>query len=292
METSVQTAQKRVFPIKEYFAAPSIKAKFEEMLGKRAPQFITSVLQIANSNEILKNADPASIYNAAATAATLDLPLNNNLGFAYIVPYGKQAQFQMGYKGFIQLAQRSGKFKAIYATKVCEGQLAVEDPLRGFTFDWKAKKSDIVIGFAARFELLNGFESILYMTVDELKKHGKKYSQTFKRGSGLWETDFESMAIKTVLKQLLSKFAPLSIDMQTAVQADQAIIKQDPETEETTFEYVDNQEQEKEEKTIERYRLLIEDCATVDELKKLEKDCPIELLDLFTFKMENINGSK
>lgn len=287
METQVQYTPK-VYPIKQYFAAPAIRAKFEEMLGKRASQFITSVLQIANSNEYLKNADPESIYNAAATAATLDLPLNNNLGFAYIIPYGKKAQFQMGYKGFIQLAQRSGKFKAIYASKVCEGQLIEEDPLKGFIFDWKAKKSDIVIGYAARFELLNGFESILYMTISDLQKHGKKYSQTFKAGGGLWSTDFESMAIKTVIKQLLSKYAPLSIEMQTAVIADQAVVKIDPETEESTFEYVDNQEPEKEDKVIERYRLMIEDCKTPAELKKLEKDCPIELLDLYQFKLENL----
>lgn len=291
METHVQTTNKQ-YPIKQYFAAPAIRAKFEEMLGKRATQFITSVLQIANSNSLLKNADPESIYNAAATAATLDLPLNNNLGFAYIVPYGNKATFQMGYKGFIQLAQRSGKFKSIYATKVFEGQIVNEDPLHGFTFDWKAKKSDIIVGYAARFELLNGFESILYMTVDELKKHGKKFSQTFKNGGGLWATDFESMAIKTVLKQLLSKFAPLSIDMQTAVIADQAIVKTDPETDETTFEYIDNQEPEKKDKVIERYQALIEDCKTAAELKKLEKDCPIELLDLYTFKMDSFNERK
>jgi recombination protein RecT len=289
METTIQTT-KKTFPIKEYFAAPSVKAKFEEMLGKRAPQFITSVLQIASSNAILKDADPASIYNAAATAATLDLPLNNNLGWAYIVPYGKQAQFQMGYKGFIQLAQRSGKFKSISVCPAYDGDTDEDIRARLFGIVPVKPKSDIIAGYVSGFVLINGFEKTLYMTIETIKKHGQKYSQTFKRGSGLWATDFESMATKTVLKQLLSKFAPLSIDMQTAVQADQAIIKQDPETEETSFEYVDNQEPDKEEKSIERYRLLIEDCATVAELKQLEKDCPIELLDLFTFKMENSNG--
>ena len=107
---------------KNLFATESVKAKFQELLGNRAPAFITSVLQIVASNNLLANADPNSVYHSAAVAATLDLPLNNNLGFAYIVPYNAKqqdgtyrqvAQFQMGYKGFIQLAQRSGQVRKI-----------------------------------------------------------------------------------------------------------------------------------------------------------------------------------
>ena len=117
---------------KSLFARDDVKAKFQEMLGKRATSFITSVLQIVASNDLLAKADPTSVYQSAAVAATLDLPLNNNLGFAYIVPYNQKqkdgsyktvAQFQLGYKGFIQLAQRSGQFKTISATPVYEGQL-------------------------------------------------------------------------------------------------------------------------------------------------------------------------
>lgn len=219
--------------VKKFFEQDNVRKKFDEMLGKRAPQFITSVLQIATSNELLSKADPISIYNSAAVAATLDLPLNNSLGFAYIVPYNSKqkdgsykqvAQFQLGYKGFIQLAQRSGQFLTINAKAVYDGQVEENETFEGYCFKWKNKKSDNVIGYAAYFKLLNGFEKTLYMTVDELKKHGTKFSQTFKKGYGLWKDDFDAMAQKTVLKLLLSKYAPLSIEMQKAVITDQAMI--------------------------------------------------------------------
>jgi recombination protein RecT len=247
----MEVSQKPMAPmtIKSLFAKDEVKAKFQEMLGKRAPQFITSVLQIASQNDMLAKADPVSIYQSAAVAATLDLPLNNNLGFAYIVPYedrrsGKViAQFQMGYKGFIQLAQRSGQFKSIYAAPICEGQIISEDPLEGYQFDFTKKTSDTVIGYAAKFRLLNGFEAVWYMTIDQLQKHALKYSQTYKsqkdyvKAKSLWTTDFDGMAQKTVIKLLLSKFAPLSVEMQKAIITDQARVN-DAETEDV--EYVDN----------------------------------------------------
>lgn len=231
---------------KTLFERQDVKQKFNEMLGKRASQFITSVLQIAAQNQLLAKADPISIYQSAMVAATLDLPLNQNLGFAYIIPYGAKqadgsykqvAQFQIGYKGFIQLAQRSGQFKTISASPIYEGQLIEQNPLTGFLFDFSKKESEKVIGYAAHFSLLNGFEKTIYMTVEELKKHGIKFSQTFKKGFGLWKDDFDSMAQKTVIKLLLSKYAPLSVEMQRAVVTDQSIIN-DAETVDVT--YVDN----------------------------------------------------
>ena len=285
--------------IKNYFDNINVKKKFEEMLGKRAPQFITSVLQIATSNELLLKADPKSIYSAASVAATLDLPLNQNLGFAYIVGYNQKqkdgsikcvAQFQMGYKGFIQLAQRSGLFKTISSAPIYEGQLVDSNPLTGYIFDFTKKKSDIIIGYAAYFELLNGFQKTLYMTSDELKKHGTKFSQSFKKGYGLWKDDFDSMAQKTVLKLLLSKFAPLSIEMQRAVITDQSIIN-DEVGEDVT--YVDNDvvpvDKEKD-----RLCLMIEDAKTIEDLKSIEKHIVPEMYDMFDFKMQKLkeDGSK
>ena len=288
------------YPVKAYFENAVIKAKFQEMLGKRANQFVTSVLQIVNNNGLLKTATPESVYNAAMTAATLDLPINNNLGFAYIIPYKTKndagqyidvAQFQLGYKGFIQLAQRSGQFQTISACPVYEGQLLEENPLTGFIFDWKEKKSDIIIGYAAYFKLLNGFEKTLYMTVDEMKRHGLKFSQTFKKGYGLWKDDFDSMAQKTVIKLLLSKYAPLSIEMQRAVISDQAVIN-DVDT--LDVDYIDNEPEPKADPIKERIYKLIEDADTVEKLKKLEKDCPLDLLDAYQFKLETLQaiGSK
>lgn len=281
---------------KSLFARDDVKAKFQELLGKRAPQFMTSVLHIVNSSDLLKKAEPTSVYQCAALAATLDLPLNQNLGFAYIIPYNEKAkgdkparvvaQFQIGYKGFIQLAQRSGQFKTISATPVYEGQLIEENPLTGFVFDWKQKKSDKVIGYAAYFQLLNGFEKTLYATVVELEAHGKKYSQSFKKNYGLWMDNFDSMATKTVLKLLLSKFAPLSIDMQRAVVTDQSIVN-DFEAQDVT--YIDN-EVETVNPEVERITLMIGDAKTIEDLQALSKFITEENADIFTVKMDEFKA--
>jgi recombination protein RecT len=283
--------------IKQYFQQDAVKNKFNELLGQRASAFITSVLQIANSNEMLKDAEPASVYNAAAVAATLNLPLNNAIGHAYIVPFKEKqkdggfktkAQFMLGYKGFIQLAQRSGQFKTISAAPVYEGQLIEENPLTGFVFDWKAKKSEKVVGYAAYFQLITGFEKTLYMTVGDLEKHGKRFSQTFKKGFGLWKDDFDNMAQKTVLKLLLSKYAPLSIDMQKAVVADQAIV-QDADT--LDVSYVDNSTPVIDD-SIDRIAKLIESATTLAELNEVELHLPEELIDLFESKKQQLNERK
>jgi recombination protein RecT len=232
---------------REYFTQAFVQDKFKEMLGKRAPQFITSVLQIVASNSLLKNADPVSVYQSAAVAATLDLPLNNSLGFAYIVPYNQRqkdgsyktvAQFQMGYKAFIQLAYRSGQFLTISSSKIYEGQVIEANPLTGYKFDFSKKTSDKVIGYAAYFKLINGAENTLFMSTEELTAHGKKFSQTFAKGYGLWKDDFDAMASKTVLKLLLSKFAPLSVEMQTAIISDQSVVL---DAENNNFGYPDNE---------------------------------------------------
>lgn len=230
---------------KDFFAKPMVQEKLKELVGKNAPAFATSVLQIVNSNSMLVNADPQTIFSAACMAATLNLPINNNLGFAYIVPFKNnkenkiEAQFQLGYKGYIQLAQRSGQFSRIAATPVYEGQLISENPLLGYEFDWSVKPSGDPIGYVAFFKLINGFTAELYMSKEEVMKHANKYSQTAKKGYGVWKDQFEAMALKTVLKLLLSKQAPLSIDMQKAQMADQAIIR---DVDKDEFDYIDHQE--------------------------------------------------
>lgn len=224
---------------KQYFEQQGVQDKFKQLLGERAQGFVTSIMQVVASNKLLSSASPESIYKAAAVAAILDLPINQNLGFAYIVPYGRDAQFQLGYKGLIQLAQRSGQFKTIAAAPVYEGQLIEEDPLTGYKFDWKAKTSDKIIGYAAYFSLINGFEKTSYMSMEQVTAHGKRFSKTF--GNGPWKTDFDTMATKTVLKLLLSKFAPLSIAMQKAVVADQGVVKNiNTDTLDIEVEHVDN----------------------------------------------------
>lgn len=239
---------------KQYFSQDGVKNKLEELLGKRASAFSTSVLQIVNSNAMLKDATNETIFSAACMAATLNLPINNSLGFAYIVPYKNrkagvtEAQFQLGYKGYIQLAQRSGQFKIISSAAVRDGQLITSDPLKGYVFDWTKGNDEKgnalpTIGYVAYFQLLNGFEAYLYMTVDEVRAHATAYSQTFKRGFGVWADNFEAMALKTVIKLLLSKQAPLSIDTQLslAIEADQSVIKTVDGAQQ--FEYIDNEAQ-------------------------------------------------
>lgn len=286
---------------KGLFEREDVKQKFKELLGKRATSFITSVLQIAVQNQLLAKADPVSIYQSAAVAATLDLPLNQNLGFAYIVPYNQSykdekgvwqkkqvAQFQMGYKGFIQLAQRSGQFKSIYSSAIYEGQLVNANPLDGYEFDFSKKTSDKVIGYAARFKLLNGFEATWFMDIDQLKRHGSKYSKTFTNDKGLWNTDFEGMANKTVIKLLLSKFAPLSVDMQKAVITDQAVIN-DTETDDVT--YIDN-ELVVIDKETERIALMISDAKSIKDLVNVQDFVTPELTEVFQTKFNELSEKK
>lgn len=240
---------KKVSPaqvLRDFFEKPTAKQKLQELLGKNTATFATSVLQIANSNAMLINAEPKSIFNAACMAATLNLPIQNDLGFAYILPFKNsktnttEAQFQIGYKGFIQLAQRSGQFKRLVAVPVYQKQLVKKDFINGFEFDWEQEpeEKEIPIGYYAYFRLINDFSAELYMSHDEVKKHALKYSQSYKKNYGVWVDNFEAMALKTVLKLLLSKQAPLSVEMQSAVLADQSIIKDSDNGE---FSYPDNE---------------------------------------------------
>nr|DAK47585.1 MAG TPA: RecT protein [Bacteriophage sp.] len=231
--------------LRELFNDPIIKTKVEQLIGKNSATFATSVIQITNSNAMLRTAEPTSIFNAACMAATLNLPLQNGLGFAYIVPFKNnkerkvEAQFQIGYKGFIQLAQRSGQFKRLVALPVYKKQLLKKDFINGFDFDWEQEpdKDENPIGYYAYFKLVNDFSAELYMSHDDIVKHAQRYSQTFKKGFGVWHDNFEAMALKTVTKLLLSKQAPLSVEMQQAVLADQAVVK---DVENQEFNYADN----------------------------------------------------
>jgi recombination protein RecT len=225
--TQVEPAQKRT-TIVDYIKLDSIVDSAHRTLGERGKQFLTSILSLANNNPAIMECEPRSVYAACLTAATLDLPINPNLGFAYIIPYKNkgvaQAQFQMGYKGFIQLAIRSGEFRHIGANEVREGQLEGFNDVTGEPkFNFNVEEPGEVIGFMAYFELLNGFQKSFYMTNAQVEKHAKKYSQSYKKNFGVWKDDFNGMAKKTVLKLLLSKFAPLSIEMQRAIEDDQKV---------------------------------------------------------------------
>lgn len=219
----------------------AVKAKFAEILGKNANAFISSVTTIATTGKLME-CEPKSILAASIAAASLNLQVTPSLGFAAIVPYGKSAQFMIMSKGIVQLALRSGQFKTINVTEIYEGEMNNENRLTGeFDFTGK-KKSDNIVGYAAYFELLNGFSKALYMSIEQIKAHGKRYSKTYDYSGSAWKSNFEGMARKTVLKLLLSRYAPLSVDMATAITQDQATMTVNDDMELSQFSYVDNEE--------------------------------------------------
>ena len=237
--------------VSSFLNGEAIKLKFKEMMGDRANTFLSSAMTVISQNKLLHNATKESIYNTLLISASLNLPINPSLGFAYIVPYNESykdengrwlkrqvAQLQIGYKGIKQLAIRSGQYKTMGAKPVFEGQLIDDSSFLGYHFNWQSKKSDVIIGYVSHFELLTGYTSTFYMTIEQITAHAKKYSQTFKKGEGKWAEDFEKMALKTVSKLHLNNGeAPLSVEMQKAIIADQAVIK-DAETLEVS--YIDN----------------------------------------------------
>lgn len=239
-------AVQKAINIKAFLQLPATQKKIQELVDKNSASFATSIMQIVNSNPMLLNAEPMSIFNAACMAATLNLPINNNLGFAYLVPYKNsktghvEAQFQLGYKGFIQLAQRSGQFERLVSLPVYKDQLIEKDLINGFKFNWAIDpdEKEQPIGFYAYFKLINGFTAELYMSREQIDKHAKRYSQSYRKNSGVWADNYEQMALKTVTKLLLSRQAPLSIEMQKAVLSDQSVIEN---VTEEKFDYLDNQ---------------------------------------------------
>jgi len=224
-------------PIKDYMTRPNVMEKFNEILGQNSTNFITSVMQVVSSNPMLMNAEPASVFQAAAMAAVLNLPINNNIGHAYIVPYKESvniggqwqqkqvAQFQISAKGLTQLAIRSGEYLTIGETPIYNGQLVSNNPLTGPVFNFEIPASGTPIGYASYFRLKNGFEKTIYMSIQQLSEHGAAYSKTFENAKGTWKTNFDGMCRKTVLKRIITKYGPMSLEMQKSITADQGVIE-------------------------------------------------------------------
>lgn len=227
-----------------------------QVLGNKKDSFVTNVTSLVTNNALLQPCEPMTILYAGITATSLGLSLNSNLGEAYVVPFEnskkgvKEAQFQIGWKGLIQLALRSGQYKTINVTDIREGEYKGRDLLSG---DVKVEVAENrvnlpIVGYLAYFKLMNGFEKSVYMSKAEAEAHATRYSQTYKsnkdyvKASSKWTTDFDTMAMKTVLKQLINKWGPKSIDMQTAIKTDQAVIVDEQGNVEYT-DGVDYQEQ-------------------------------------------------
>lgn len=253
--------------LKRNIYSDSVKEQFKNALGKNSDLFIASVIDLFNTDSKLSSCEPNKIIMEALKAAVLKLPISKALGYAYLVPYNTQVtvqddhgnwvkkkvmtpQFQLGYKGYIQLAMRTGKYKTLNADVVYEGELTSVSKLTGeISFDGE-KKSDKIVGYFCYFALTNGFSKTLYMTVEQMAHHAKKYSKGLvrydERGNRNdvsvdelielsklplllddnktvgWLGNFHSMAIKTVIRILLSKWGYLSIEMQNAFENDAA----------------------------------------------------------------------
>ena len=273
--TQVATQQNNM-SLGELMHSPAVVGKLNEVWNspQMANSFMSYVISVANGNPQLRNAEPMSIIGADMVAATMQLQVIPTLGQCYIIPYGKKAQFQVGYLGLLQLCQRSGQFKKILAAPVHEGEYVSGDEFdEEYVFDKKQKKSDKVIGYMAKFELLNGFTKVAYWDIEKVKAHATKFSQAFRAGfNSPWKSDFDAMAQKTVLKSIL-KFAPKSIEMQNAVTFDQSVINtntsdvQDLDIDAFAPEYVDNIESEKKENIAAKAA----EAAKADAAKKEEK---------------------
>lgn len=247
-----------VAQVKNMISDDKVKKRFSAVLGQKAPQFLASVTNVVAGSTQLKKCSANSIMSSAFVAATYDLPIDGNLGFAAIVPYGNnkynpqtkqwekhiEAQFQMMYKGFIQLAIRSGHYEKMNCSVVYEDELISYNPIMGeveFVKDFSQctmrheGKTENIVGYYAWFKLLTGFRKELFMTTLEVENHARTYSSAYRydieqnKKSSKWTTDFEAMALKTVIKRLLSKWGILSVDMQRAIQDDQKVYNDEGE---------------------------------------------------------------
>lgn len=250
----------------------------ESVLGERKASFVNNLTALVANNANLQVCEPYTVMFAAMKATALDLPLDNSLGFAYVIPYKDNkkgitvAQFQIGYKGFVQLSLRTNQFALIpHATDVRKGEYIGCNRLTGeyefkFIEDDEERQKLEVIGYVSYFKLLNGASSTLYMTKAEMEAHAMRYSQTYRssneyiKRSSKWTTDFDKMALKTVLKLNLSKNAPLSVELADAIQADQSVLKSIDK-----YEYMDNDDNAEEEMAkAQEVASMFEDAAFVD----------------------------
>lgn len=242
VEKSTQVVDPSKLGFKALMNTPAMKKKFTDILHEKSDSFMGSLMTLVGGDNYLSQAEPMTIIASALKAATMDLPIDKNLGYAYVVPFNRsekvgnkwikhnEAQFILGYKGYIQLAQRSGQYKALNALAIYDGQLIDWNPLtEEFTFDYKAKLSDEVIGYVGFFELLNGFKKTVYWTKQEIESHRIKNAKGYDKEklSGAWVENYDSMAIKTVLRNMLSKWGLLSVEMQSAITSDEKVFRVD-----------------------------------------------------------------
>lgn len=210
--------------------------QLKSALGANAGSFATSIMEVVTNDNNLLRCNPRALMQEAMKAASLKLPVNKQLGYAYLVPYGNVPTLIIGYKGYIQLAIRTGQYQAINAGIIYEGELRCVNKLSGLIDIDGERTSDKVVGYFAYFELNNGFKKSLFVSLEGMAKYAIRYAPTMKKqsvenlvtlaqkqsdagvadGGVGWSADFNSMAIKTCLRNLLSKWGLLSAEMQQA----------------------------------------------------------------------------
>lgn len=233
--------------IASFLAKETVKQNVESVVGiKDSQRFISSVVSAVQTNPELSECTNSSILSAALLGHSLNLPQSPQIGMFYLVPFNNtkkgttEATFQLSYRGMLQLAMRSGQYKAINVTDIREGELVSYNPIAdSYEFspetDIEKRMSLKVIGYYAYFEMINGFVKGIYWSRKQIDTHAKKYSARYRKGGGLWSTDFDSMAKKTMLRQLISKWGIMSVEMEKAYMGDQAVIREDG-----TPDYIDN----------------------------------------------------
>lgn len=233
-----------------YLTQDAVKKQINSVIGgKDGQRFISAIISAVNTNPTLQECTNQSILSGALLGESLKLSPSPQLGHYYLVPFndrnkGKVAQFQLGYKGYIQLAIRSGQYKKLNVMAIKEGELEYFDPLNEdikinlMVEDWNAREQAETVGYYAFFELTNGFRKAIYWSKEQMEAHAMKYSKGYqaKKGYTFWEKDFDGMAYKTMLRQLISKWGIMSIEMMSAMDSDMAVINDDG-----TKDYVDTE---------------------------------------------------
>lgn len=217
--------------IKQEIMNPAIQQSIRDRIGEKAGTFTTSLIDLVGDDRMLAGCDPKLIIKEALKAAALDLPINRNLGFAYVIAYKEKGvpvpQFQMGFKGYIQLAIRTGQYRHLNAGVIYEGEEIIEDRIRGKIEIGGQKTGETAIGYFAYMELINGFNKAVAWTKEQVEAHAKRFSKSYSKGySSPWTTDFDAMAMKTMILQLIPKYGPLTIQMSEAFTADRGDVRE------------------------------------------------------------------
>ena len=280
--------------ITPYLNSPKVQQYLRDVIGSNKDRFTTNLISVINQNKSLQECTNISLMSGAIVATTLNLSLNSAFGYAYLVPYNntkqdiKEAQFQIGYKGYIQLALRTGEYKRINAVPVYKSQFKKWNAL---TEDLELNDSfieDEVVGYVSYFKLNNGFEKTMYWSYDKMLAHADTYSKAFNvdvaekiknrqipekdlwKYSSYWYKDFDGMALKTMLRQILSKYGIMSEEMQKAYEYDQSVISENDK------KYVDNDNVIEDEK-IEKPNSLNELVGANVQTKETDKTVEIDL---------------